>query len=192
MTTFTNSEGLVITYTNELLETMLLQLNSKNNYYTSGEHDIIFTNIGSNRTLILDCTYSINRNLFQNYTINENLINTYDLEFILNGTSNEYDLPSVYIVNGIIVIITELQQVFLAIYDTGIIPCSHTGSETIDITDNQIPLNFPMQINDEVVLNPRAYDGAVVDMLSGTDNFAFQQNPLHGGTLITQCYSSTK
>ena len=49
-----------------------------------------------------------------------------------------------------------------------------------------------MQINDGVVLNPRAYDGAVVDMLSGTDNFAFQQNPLHGGTLITQCYSSTK
>ena len=42
MTNFTNSEGLVITYTNELLETILLQLNSRNNYYTSGEIDIIF------------------------------------------------------------------------------------------------------------------------------------------------------
>ena len=41
MTTFTNSEGLVITYTTEFLETLLLQLNSSNNYYTSGEHDII-------------------------------------------------------------------------------------------------------------------------------------------------------
>ena len=42
MTTFTNPEGLAITYTNELLETILLQLNPSNNYYTSGEHDIIF------------------------------------------------------------------------------------------------------------------------------------------------------
>ena len=41
MTTFTNSEGLIITHTNELSETTLLQLNSSNNYYTSGEHDII-------------------------------------------------------------------------------------------------------------------------------------------------------
>ena len=40
MTTFTNSEGLGITYTNELLNTIPLQLNPSNNYYTSGEHDI--------------------------------------------------------------------------------------------------------------------------------------------------------
>ena len=57
MTTLTNSEGLVITYTNECLETILLQLNSSNNYYTSGEHDIIcFIKIGSNKILILDYT----------------------------------------------------------------------------------------------------------------------------------------
>ena len=37
MTTFTNSEGLVITHTNACFETILLQLNSSNNYYTSGE-----------------------------------------------------------------------------------------------------------------------------------------------------------
>ena len=57
MTTLTNSEGLVITYTNDFLETILLQLNSSNNYYTSGEHDIIcFIKIGSNKILILDYT----------------------------------------------------------------------------------------------------------------------------------------
>ena len=66
MTTLTNSEGLVITYTNGLLETILLQLNSSSKYYTSGEHDIIF----NKKTLILDYTYHINRNIFQNYTIN--------------------------------------------------------------------------------------------------------------------------
>ena len=71
-------------------------------------------------------------------------------------------------------------------------PFSHTGSENIDTTDNQVSLNLPMQIHDEVVLNPRAYDGAVFDMLSGTGIFAFRQNPIHGGTRITQFNSSTK
>ena len=42
MTTLTNSEGKVLTYTNELVETILLQLSSSNNYYTSGDDGIIF------------------------------------------------------------------------------------------------------------------------------------------------------
>ena len=45
----------------------------------------------------------------------------------------------------------------------------------IDIRDTQIALPFQMTINDEIVLNPRAYDGAVFEMLSGTGNFAFRQ-----------------
>ena len=65
MTTLINSEGLVITYTNECLETILLQLNSSSNYYTPGEHDIIFIKIGCNKILFLYCTYFINRNIFQ-------------------------------------------------------------------------------------------------------------------------------
>ena len=52
MTTFTNPEGLAITHTNEFLETILLQLSSSNNYYTSGEHDIICIEIGSNKILL--------------------------------------------------------------------------------------------------------------------------------------------
>ena len=78
MTTLTNSEGKLLTSTNELLETSLIQLNSSSNYYTSGEHDIIFMQIGSNKLLILDYTYHINRNIFRNYTINENTINDYN------------------------------------------------------------------------------------------------------------------
>ena len=147
MTTLTNSEGKLLTYTNELVETISLQLSSSSNYYTSGEHDIIFIEIGSNNTLILDYTYFINRYVFQNYTINENKVNNCDLEFILHGTSNEYDLQSIYNANGFIGIITELQQVFLAVYDTDIIPFQYKSSENIDITDNQISLNLPMKIN---------------------------------------------
>ena len=41
MTTFTNSEGKLATYTNECFEIALLQLNSSNNYYTPGEPEII-------------------------------------------------------------------------------------------------------------------------------------------------------
>ena len=79
MTTLTNSEGKVLTYTNELIETILSQLNSSNNYYTTGDDDILFIKMGSNKVLILYYTYHINRNIFQNYTINENTINDYNL-----------------------------------------------------------------------------------------------------------------
>ena len=82
MTTLTNSEGKVLTYTNELIETILPQLNSSNNYYTTGDDDILFIKMGSNKVLILYYTYHINRNIFQNYTINENTINDYNLEYI--------------------------------------------------------------------------------------------------------------
>ena len=68
----------------------------------------------------------------------------------------------------------------------------YTGNENTDITDNQISLYFPIKINNGIVLNPRAYDGAVFELISGTDNFDFRQNSLHGGTPKTQIYSSTK
>ena len=110
----------------------------------------------------------------------------------LNNTSNEYDLQSVYNGNGFLGIITDLSQVFLAIYDTAVSPHTYTGSENIDITDNQFSLNLLLKIKDEVVLNPRAYYGAVFEMSSGTGNFTFLQHTIHGGALIAQFYSSTK
>ena len=82
MKTLTNSEGKVLTYTNELIETILLQLTSSNNYYTAGDDDILFIKIGYNKVLVLDYTYHINRTIFQNNTIIENMINAYNLEFI--------------------------------------------------------------------------------------------------------------
>ena len=65
MTTLTNSEGKVLTYTNELVETILLQLSPTKSYYTSGDDDIICIKIDSNKTLVLDYTYHINRNTFK-------------------------------------------------------------------------------------------------------------------------------
>ena len=65
MTTLTNSEGKVLTYTNEFIETILLQLNSSNNYYTTGDDDIPCIKIGSNKVLRLDYTYHINRTIFK-------------------------------------------------------------------------------------------------------------------------------
>ena len=69
MTTVTNSGGKVLTHINELIETILLQLNPSNDYYTSGDDDILFIKIGSNKVLILDYTHHINKSIFQNYTI---------------------------------------------------------------------------------------------------------------------------
>ena len=42
MTTLTNSEGKILNNTNELIETILLQLNPSNDYYTTGDDDVIF------------------------------------------------------------------------------------------------------------------------------------------------------
>ena len=42
MTTLTNSGGKVLTYTDEFIETIVLQLNPSSNYYTTGDDDIIF------------------------------------------------------------------------------------------------------------------------------------------------------
>ena len=47
MTTLTNSEGLVINYTNDFLDTILLQLNASNSYYTTGDNNMIFIKTGS-------------------------------------------------------------------------------------------------------------------------------------------------
>ena len=80
----------------------------------------------------------MNRTIFQNYTTNKNSLNNYDFELILNNTSNEYGLQSIYNGNGSLGILTELPQVFLATYDTGISSHTYTSSENIDITDNQI------------------------------------------------------
>ena len=182
MTTLTNGEGQVLTYTNELVETILLQLSSSNNYYTTGDDDIIFIKTGSTKVLLLDYTYHINRNIFQNYTINENTINAYGLEFILNNTSNEYTLQGVYNANGFIGSITELSQVFLAIYDTPVSPYPYTGSENIDITDNRISLSFPLKVNDEVVLNPRV--NGYFELHAGTSGFTFLQNTVDGSQPI--------
>ena len=192
MTTLTNSEGKVLTYTHELVETTLLQLNPSNNYYTSGGDGIILIKIGSNKALVLDYTYHINGNIFQNYTINENTINDFNLELILNNTSNEYTLQGVYNASSYIGITTGFSQAFLAIYDTALSPHTSTGSENIDFTDNRISLRFLIKVNDEVVLNPRNHDGAVFEMSSGTGNFIFIQNTFHGGAPIVQFYSSTR
>ena len=106
MTTSTNSEGKLLTYTNELLETIVLQLNSSNNYYTSGEYGITFIKISSHKILILVYTYHIDRKVFHNYTINEHTVNDYNLELILHNTSNGYTLQGVYNVNGFLGVTT--------------------------------------------------------------------------------------
>ena len=96
--------------------------------------------------LLLEYIYHTNKNIFQNYNINENTINAYGLEFILNNTSNEYDLQSVYNGNSYIGTVNALQDVYLAIYDTETSPYNYIGSENIDITANQISLSFPLKI----------------------------------------------
>ena len=82
-----------------------ITIECSNTYYTTGENDIIFIKIGSNKILFLDNTYHLHMNIFQNYSINEHTNNNCDLFVILNGTSNEYDLQSFYDGRGFIGVI---------------------------------------------------------------------------------------
>ena len=45
-------------------------------------------------------------------------------------------------------------------------------------------------MNNEIVLNPGAYDNVVFEIISGTGNFAFLQNAIHGGQTTAQFYST--
>ena len=65
MASLTNGEGEISKYTNGFIETILLQLNSSNHYYTTGDDDIMFIKIGSTKVLLLDYTYHINRTIFR-------------------------------------------------------------------------------------------------------------------------------
>ena len=181
MTTLTNIEGKVLTYTSELIETIPLQLNPSNNYYTTGGDYIIFIKIGSTKALLLYYTCHINRIIFQNCTINEHTISDYNLE-TLNNTSNEYTLQGAYNANSYIGSITDLSQVFLAIYDTAVSPRIYTGSENIDTTNNEISLSFPLKINDEIVLNPRL--NGYFELHAGTSGITFLQNIVDGSQPI--------
>ena len=178
MTTLTNSQGRVLNYTDEFIETILLQLNSSNNYYTAGDDDTIFSKICSTKVSLLGYTYHINRTILHNYTINENTINEYGLEFIFNNTSNEYTLQGVYNANSYIGSITDLSQVYLAIYDTTVSPQTYTGSENLDITNNEISLNFQLKINDEIVLHPRL--NGYFELHAGTSGITLLRNIVDG------------
>ena len=59
---------------------------------------------------------------------------------------------------------------------------TYTGSENVDITDNQISLNVPLTINDERVLNPRVNEH--FELHVGTSGFTFLQNIVDGSQSI--------
>ena len=58
MTSLTTSQGKVLSYTSEFIETTLLPLSPRNIYYATGAHDIKLKN-DYDKLLTLDCAYSI-------------------------------------------------------------------------------------------------------------------------------------
>ena len=66
-------------------------------------------------------------------------------------------------------------HICLAIYDIPIEPVTYTVSEDIDITNNQISLDFLIEIIGEIVMHPRS-GGVYFEMYAGTSGFACSQH----------------
>ena len=83
MTTLTNSEGEILTYTNAFIETILLQLIQVINITQLGMAILYLLKSVFNKVLLLVYTYHMNRTTFQNYTIHETrlMITTQNLFF---------------------------------------------------------------------------------------------------------------
>ena len=61
-------------------------------------------------------------------------------------------------------------------------PSTYTGSENIDITSNEVSLNFQLKINDEICLNPRVNDD--FEIYSAPNGISFLQHNSDGSPPI--------
>ena len=80
----------------------------------------------------------------------------------------DFDIPNFYNKTEIDAIDNELSTLCLNTYTKTevynlITNIDLSGSGNINITNNQISLNFPVKVNDEVLFNPRAYDNVVFE-----------------------------
>ena len=55
---------------------------------------------------------------------------------------------------------------------------TYTGSENIDLTDNQISLKLPIKINDEIIPNPRLNE--YFELHAGTSGFHYYKTSQMG------------
>ena len=67
-------------------------------------------------------------------------------------------------------------------YDTGTNLSTYTGSENIDTTNSEIPFNFALKVNDEIVFGPRL--NGYFDLYAATNGIAFLRNIVDGGQPI--------
>ena len=134
-----------------------------------------------------------------NKTSTDNLITqTYD-DFYLKlemddlltnmNISNYYDKTYIdYLDNGI-------STQFLSTYtktevDALLQVTNLTGSDNLDISNNQISLNFPLTINDEIFLNPRVND--YFEINSAPNGISFLQHNSDGSQPIAMINSLDK
>ena len=75
--------------------------------------------------------------------------------------------------------------------DTLLTNTNLTGSEHIDITNNEIPLSVRLTINNEIVINPRAY-GIQFELYAASSGITCLQNHQDGSQPIASFNSLDK
>ena len=115
-----------------------------------------------------------------------NIPNFYDKAEVDNLVSGIYDEVCTKL--EVDAIDDELSNLFLHTYtktetDNLIPSIALTGSENINSTNNQACLTFPLKVNGEIVMSPRAY-GVQFELYAGTSGCASLQNQRDGAQPI--------
>ena len=117
---FRTSQNIIKLFTQTELDQMLLTLNSYNQYYQSGNDDLVFIRVSMSQLLIIDLDFLFNRRLFENYSFQSSVENVFGLRLIgiNNVTASELSINDALLTIGYggPLPISSLESIFMTIY----------------------------------------------------------------------------
>ena len=97
---FKKATNVTKAFTDIELDKALLELNTYNSYYVSGNASIIFIRLSQNNLLILDFEFLFNIKLFENYSFQLSTENVFNIKLINNFSASEHDINEALIAIG--------------------------------------------------------------------------------------------
>ena len=140
---FRTSQNIIKLFTQTELDQMLLTLNAYNQYYQSGNDDLVFIRVSMSELLIIDLDFLFNKRLFENYSFQSSVENVFGLRLIgiNNVTASELSVNDALLTIGYggPLPISSLESIFMTIY----VKTSATTRQR----------KAPVHFNDEIITN---------------------------------------